>query len=147
MKVISTEPMTVSELKAYIEYLKAKQVEDLRPHPLNLSPKDLARVWKNYIEFLQELIEPYDFDNEYLTLSDIQKFSDYLRTYVFNLKLFSYENPIYLYSGYTRIFRGIRGLSISSASHPWFTRISYRIGGEPPKIGDELLGFRLVRNK
>ena len=85
MKVISTEPMTVSELKAYIEYLKAKQVEDLRPHPLNLSPKDLARVWKNYIEFLQELIEPYDFDNEYLTLSDIQKFSDYLRTYLIQL--------------------------------------------------------------
>jgi hypothetical protein len=147
MKVISTEPMTVSELKAYIEYLKAKQVEDLRPHPLNLSPKDLARVWKNYIEFLQELIEPYDFDNEYLTLSDIQKFSDYLRTYVFNLKLFSYENPIYIYSGYTRLFRGIRGFSISSASDPWFTRISYRIGGEPPEIGDELLSFRLVRNK
>jgi hypothetical protein len=147
MKVISTEPMTVSELKAYIEYLKAKQVEDLRPHPLNLSPKDLARVWKNYIEYLQGLIEPYDSDDEYLTLSDIQRFTDHLRAYVFNLKLFSYENPIYISSGYTRILRGIRGLSISMPTDAWFTRIGYRIGGDTPEIGDELLGFRLVRNR
>lgn len=147
MKVISTEPMTVSELKAYIEYLKAKQVEDLRPHPLNLPPEGLARLWKQYIEDLQELIEPYGSGNGYLRLSDIEKFTNYLRTYVFKFKLFSYENPIYLYDAHTRLFRGIRGLSISSASHPWFTRISYRIGGEPPEIGDKLLGFRLVRNK